>query len=136
MKLGVFTPVFAGLDAAAMLKKVKSFNGIEAVELGTGGWPGSDHLNLERLKEPCHLRDYRQSFADAGLSISALSCHSNPLHPDPSVAKAADEVFRETVPPPARQHCWLTPLRVKPLHAEPGPTRGIRPVVWDPHRRR
>ena len=97
MKLGVFTPVFAGLDTAAMLKKVRTFNGIEAVELGTGGWPGSDHLDLDRLKEPCHLRDYRQSFADAGLSISALSCHSNPLHPDPAVARAADEVFRQSV---------------------------------------
>jgi sugar phosphate isomerase/epimerase len=35
--------------------------------------------------------------ADAGLSISALSCHSNPLHPDPAVAHAADDVFRQSV---------------------------------------
>ena len=97
MKLGVFTPVFAGLDTAAMLKKVKAFKGIEALELGTGGWPGSDHIDLARLKDPRHAREYRQVITDAGLSISALSCHSNPLHPDPSVAKAADEVFRQTV---------------------------------------
>ena len=73
MKLGVFTPVFAGLDTAGMLAKVKSFNGIEALELGTGGWPGSNHLDLVRLKEPCHLKEYRQVIADAGLSISTKS---------------------------------------------------------------
>ncbi len=34
---------------------------------------------------------------DAGLTISALSCHGNPLHPDRAVARAYDEVFRKTV---------------------------------------
>lgn len=34
---------------------------------------------------------------DAGLTISALSCHGNPLHPDAAVAAHADDVFRRTV---------------------------------------
>jgi sugar phosphate isomerase/epimerase len=34
---------------------------------------------------------------DAGLTISALSCHGNPLHPDPAVARDADALFRQTV---------------------------------------
>jgi sugar phosphate isomerase/epimerase len=34
---------------------------------------------------------------DAGLSISALSCHGNPLHPDPAIARDYDDVFRKTV---------------------------------------
>ena len=35
--------------------------------------------------------------ADAGLTISALSCHGNPLHPNPAKSKADDELFRKTV---------------------------------------
>jgi sugar phosphate isomerase/epimerase len=34
---------------------------------------------------------------DAGLTISALSCHANPLHPAPGVAASADDLFRRTV---------------------------------------
>ena len=97
MKLGVFTPVFAGLTTAQMLAKVTSLRSVESIELGTGGWPGSDHLDLDRLQEPCDVREYRKTIADAGLSISALSCHANPLHPEHAVAVAADEIFRKTV---------------------------------------
>lgn len=97
MKLGVFTPVFAGLTTAQMLAKVKSLRGVEAIELGTGGWPGANHLDLAALQEPCRAREYRQVITDAGLSISALSCHANPLHPDPAIAAAAHANFQQTV---------------------------------------
>jgi sugar phosphate isomerase/epimerase len=98
MKLGVFTPVFGGLDVREMLVKVKALQKVKALELGAGGWPGSDHLDLNGLlKNPHQVRDYRQMIADAGLSISALSCHANPLHPDRAIAQAADELFRKTI---------------------------------------
>jgi sugar phosphate isomerase/epimerase len=34
---------------------------------------------------------------DAGLVISALSCHGNPVHPDRAVAAGYDDVFRKSV---------------------------------------
>ena len=98
MKLGLFTPVFGGLDVKEMLARVRALGHVQALELGTGGWPGSDHLDLHALlEEPRRVRDYRQMIADAGLMISALSCHANPLHPDRAIAQAADELFRKTV---------------------------------------
>jgi sugar phosphate isomerase/epimerase len=97
MKLGLFTPVFAGLSTSQMLARVKALGRVEAIEIGTGGWPGCDHLDLAALEDPGRAREYRKLIADAGLTISALSCHANPLHPDPSVATAADCVFRKTV---------------------------------------
>jgi sugar phosphate isomerase/epimerase len=98
MKLGVFTPVFAALTMPDMLAKVQALGGIEAVELGTGGWPGRDHLDIDALLDNAsRTRDYRTMVADAGLTISALSCHSNPLHPDAATAKTADDLFRKTV---------------------------------------
>jgi sugar phosphate isomerase/epimerase len=98
MKLGVFTPVFGKLTFEEMLAKVATFPQIGALEIGTGGWPGSDHLDLDALlNETCRATTYSQRLADAGLSISALSCHGNPLHPDAEQARCADDVFRRTV---------------------------------------
>jgi sugar phosphate isomerase/epimerase len=98
MKLGVFTPVFAGLSTPEMLAKVKALGTIQAIELGTGGWPGNHHLATDALYyDPGAAAEYRRMIDDAGLTISALSCHGNPLHPDRRTAQAYDEVFRKTV---------------------------------------
>src|SRR4051812_16847909 len=97
MKLGLFTPVLNHLDVDAMIAKVRSLDRISAVELGTGGWPGAAHLDLDSLEEPCKARDYKKRLTDAGLSISALSCHANPLPPEGATAAAADALFQRTV---------------------------------------
>ena len=49
MKLGVFTPVFGGMSIDAMLAKVRALEKVQAIEIGTGGWPGNDHLDLDAL---------------------------------------------------------------------------------------
>jgi sugar phosphate isomerase/epimerase len=99
MKLGVFTPVLGHLSTADMIAKVQSLRHVQAVELGTGGWPGRAHLDdlTEMIDGHCRATTYRQMLADAGLTISALSCHGNPLHPDSSIAAADDALFRQTV---------------------------------------
>lgn len=99
MKLGVFTPVYGGLSTAEMIAKVRSLEHVTAVELGTGGWPGRAHLDdlTEMIEGQCRATTFRQTLEDAGLTISALSCHGNPLHPDASIARADDELFRQTV---------------------------------------
>src|SRR5262245_41099727 len=98
MKLGVFTPVFGGLDVDAMVAKVRALGPVRAIELGTGGWPGRDHLDIDALLDnKTAAADYRSKIADAGLTISALSCHGNPIHPDRATATAYDDIFRRTV---------------------------------------
>ena len=98
MKLGLFTPVFGKLRVKDMLAKVRSFDKITAIELGTGAWPGSDHVDLDAcLNDENRACEFRKMIADAGLIISALSCHGNPLHPDAALAKKDDELFRKTV---------------------------------------
>ena len=98
MKLGLFTPVFGTLNVKEMLARVRALRHVQAIEIGTGGWPGKDHLDIDALldRKPC-AHEYRKMIADAGLSISALSCHANPLHPEPATARVADELFRKTV---------------------------------------
>jgi sugar phosphate isomerase/epimerase len=98
MKLGLFTPVFGKLNQAEMLAKVRALGKVQAIELGTGGWPGHDHLDVDALATDDHaVERLRAALADADLTISALSCHGNPLHPDRKTAQCYDELFRKTV---------------------------------------
>lgn len=98
MKLGVFSPVYGSLGFDAMLAKVRGFSRLQAIELATGGWPGSDHLDREALLEDRQKQQaLRSAIADAGLTISALSCHNNPLHPDAGEARVADDTLKQTI---------------------------------------
>ena len=98
MKLGLFTPVFAKLSVKDMLAKVQSLDKVKAIELGTGAWPGSDHVDVDTyLKDKARAAEFRKMVCDAGLTISALSCHGDPLHPNAARAKTDDDIFRKTV---------------------------------------
>lgn len=98
MKLGLFTAVFNGQSLKVALATVRQWPQITMVELGTGGWPGGEHLDLSALlgnRE--RIAAYRQQLADAGLGISALSCHGNAVHPDAAIAERDNRLFRKTV---------------------------------------
>jgi len=98
MKLGLFTPVFGKRSLEEMLTELERFPEVTALELGCGGWPGSSHVDPEALiLNPNAAREYRKRLQDAGLSISALSCHGNPLHPNSAIAAKDDEILRRTV---------------------------------------
>jgi sugar phosphate isomerase/epimerase len=98
VRLGLFTPVFHEKSLDEMLVELKRYPAIQMIELGTGGWPGASHIEVDRLladDEAAHR--YRSKIEDAGLKASALSCHGNPLHPRQEIAGRDDELFRKTV---------------------------------------
>src|SRR5215471_12589182 len=98
MKLGVFSPVFAKKTLDQMLAKLLALPGIGAVEIATGAWPGSDHIDVDGLLANSHkAEDFRSQITDAGLTISALSCHGNPMHPNAAMRKEHEDVFRKTI---------------------------------------
>src|ERR1700722_5770854 len=98
MQLGLFTPVFGKLSLDAMLVELKRYPQIRMLEIGTGGWPGASHIDVDGLLANRHLaREYLEKLNDPGLSISALSCHGNPLHPQEYIATRDDTTFRRTV---------------------------------------
>jgi sugar phosphate isomerase/epimerase len=86
VKLGVFTVVFGELPLADALDRVVAL-GLDAVEIGTGNYPGDAHFTS----------DLRREVEARGLEISALSCHGNPLHPDEDFARRSHETWRRTV---------------------------------------
>src|SRR5580658_4614808 len=96
MRLGVFTPLLSKLSLEDVLKKLKTLD-ITTVELATGNYPGSAHCDLEMLEDAAALDRFKGTLADHGVSISALSCHGNPLHPDPFQAQQFERVNRDTI---------------------------------------
>ncbi len=96
MKVGVFTALLAQFSLDKVLEKLKSLN-IYTVELGTGNYPGDPHCKLSMLNDRQALKEFKQKLEGNGFTISALSCHGNPLHPNPVIAKAYQETSKKTV---------------------------------------
>jgi len=97
VKIGVFDALFKDLPLPDMLDLLVSA-GLDAVELGTGNYPGASHIDVDRLLESKQEREaYLKEFTGRNLIISALSCHGNPLHPNRDLARRHDETYRKTV---------------------------------------
>jgi sugar phosphate isomerase/epimerase len=96
MKLGVFTPLLSQLPLEAVLSKLTDLD-IHTVELATGNYPGNAHCDLAMLDDPSALSRFKETLVKHEVTISALSCHGNPLHPDPAKAKEAQEVNHKTI---------------------------------------
>jgi sugar phosphate isomerase/epimerase len=98
MKLGVFTVLFGGSMPFEPMLDLVSELGVEAVEIGTGAYPGNAYCNPgELLANPSRLGAFREAISRRGLIISALSCHGNPLHPQRDRARADHEVYLQTL---------------------------------------
>jgi len=96
VKVGVFTPLLAQLPLEDVLKKLASYD-IHTVELGTGNYPGGAHCKLSMLDNSAELAEFKKKLDDHGFSISALSCHGNPLHPNAEQARHDAQVSRQTI---------------------------------------
>jgi len=97
MKIGVFSAILSNLPLDQALAHVAGL-GCETVELGTGAYPGDAHCKpAELLSSKARRKEFLETVAASGLEISSLSCHGNPLHPDPSIARAHHKVFEQTL---------------------------------------
>jgi sugar phosphate isomerase/epimerase len=97
MKIGVFTTLYSSWSIDQTLDHLASL-GVEAVEIGTGNWPGSSHCDVDALLADWALaRELRRKVEERGMVISALSQHGNPVHPDSEVAARDHAVWEKTV---------------------------------------
>jgi sugar phosphate isomerase/epimerase len=96
VRVGVFTPLLAQLPLEDVLKKLATYD-IHTVELGTGNYPGGAHCKLSMLDNSAELAEFKKKLDDRGFSISALSCHGNPLHPNAEQARHDSQVSRQTI---------------------------------------
>jgi sugar phosphate isomerase/epimerase len=97
IEIGVFDPVYDKLSIDQMLDKVTAL-GLEAMEIGTGGYPNNLHCPLDELiADKAKAKAWQKKFTDRGIRIATLSCHGNPIHPDAAHAKKDVDTFRKTV---------------------------------------
>jgi sugar phosphate isomerase/epimerase len=97
MKLGVLSVLFSNKPLKEVLEYLKGL-GVETVELGCGGYPGNAHCKPEvLLKDEGAFAEFKKTIDESGLSISALSCHGNMVHPDRKIADSFISAFKNTV---------------------------------------
>jgi len=95
--IGVFDPVYNNLSLDAMLEKVTAL-GLEAMEIGTGGYPNNKHCPLDDLiADKSKAKAWVKKFEDKGIRVATLSCHGNPVHPNAQHAAKDADTFRKTV---------------------------------------
>jgi sugar phosphate isomerase/epimerase len=126
MRLGVFTVPYSTLPLEQALDRLAEM-GVDAVELGTGNYPGSAHCDPDVLldDEPAR-RALRSAVESRGMIISALSQHGNPLHPDPAIAGSSHETWKKTV----RLASLLEVAVVNAFSGCPGSDEAARQPNW------
>jgi sugar phosphate isomerase/epimerase len=96
MKLGMITDSLAALSFDDLLATAAEL-GIERLEFAAGNWSPAPHLALDRALDSAPARDeFTAKLRDHGLSISALNCSGNPLHPG-EIGRRHQEVTRKTI---------------------------------------
>ncbi len=96
MKLGAFSILFNDWS----LDKTLSYfakNGLSAIEIGTGAYSKSSHLEPKDISDVNKLRVFKKKLDDNGIFISALGAHGNPVHPNSDIASLHHCQFEETV---------------------------------------
>lgn len=97
MQLGVFIVLYKDRSLEETLDIVQS-KGIKHVEVGSGGFIGTKHCDPAKLlADEKALKSFKKEFEKRDLSISCLSCHGNPLHPQKSIAKQHHDDYVNTV---------------------------------------
>jgi sugar phosphate isomerase/epimerase len=97
MKLGVFTVLYRDRSLEETLDHLVEL-GVEAVEIGTGNYPGDAHCKPdELLADPAKAKAFKDAITSRGLEISGLSQHGNPVHPDDAFRTRDREVWDKTI---------------------------------------
>lgn len=97
MKVGIVANIMQDKSLGEALAYFREM-GIQSIEPGCGGYAGKSHVNpAVLLADQEKMADFKQMIADSGLTISALSCHGNPIHPDQTIADDHDKDMRDAV---------------------------------------
>ena len=96
MRIGMVTDSLSHLPLDELLHTAAEL-GIETLEFPCGNWSNAPHLNLDVLLHSEAARgDFMAKLRDHGLSLSALNCSGNPLHPG-EVGRRHQEVTSKTI---------------------------------------
>ncbi len=101
--------------------------GLNSAEINSGGFLPPIHLPIEALRGSEDARQkYLGEFSSRGLTLTALNCNGNPLHPNPAVTHAQDLVDSIEVA------ALLGVKRVVTMSGTPGVDAGSSQPAWNP----
>lgn len=87
MKIGLFTDGLPDLSFTAALDWVVE-EGVEAVEIATGGFSKANHCDADLLLSDAGARsEFKAAVDSRNLVVSALNCNGNPVDPNPERGK-------------------------------------------------
>ena len=97
MKICGIDNLYASLPLEEALEKFKAL-GVEALEVGVGGYPGDSHCKpVDLLNDENKFYEFKRTFEKYGIEIAALAVHGNPVHPNKEFAQKCDKEFRNAV---------------------------------------
>ncbi len=97
MKLCVLTVPYSSLSFEETLAKLSAM-GVQAVELGAGGYPGSAHLDVKgMLSDDSKVQEVKALCNKYNIEIGAIACHGNAVHPNKEIAKEFHDQFVDAV---------------------------------------
>ncbi|RVD57889.1 sugar phosphate isomerase/epimerase [Mesorhizobium sp. M2D.F.Ca.ET.185.01.1.1] len=96
MKIGMITDSLGNLSFDEMLRASAEL-GLETLEFACGNWSSAPHIDLAAMLESAATRgEFVAKVRDHGLTIAALNCSGNPLHPGPQ-GKQHRQVTEDTI---------------------------------------
>lgn len=97
MKLGVMTVLLGNYTLDETLKYLESL-GVQQVEIGCGGNPGTAHADARKFMEnPKLIEEFKETVSKYSIEVAALSCHGNPVHPNKAIAEDYHSQFEAAV---------------------------------------
>jgi len=96
MKIGMITDSLGNLSFDEMLSASAEL-GLETLEFACGNWSSAPHIDLAAMLDSAATRaEFSAKVRDHGLTIAALNCSGNPLHPGPQ-GKRHRQVTEDTI---------------------------------------
>jgi sugar phosphate isomerase/epimerase len=96
MKIGMITDSLGNLSFDEMLRASAEL-GLETLEFACGNWSSAPHIDLAAMLDSAATRaEFVAKVRDHGLTVAALNCSGNPLHPGPQ-GKQHRQVTEDTI---------------------------------------
>lgn len=97
MKLGVMTVLLGDMTLDKTLAYLQGL-GVQQVEIGCGGSPGTAHSDARKfMNDPSLISEFQETVQKYNIEVAALSTHNNPLHPDKQIAKESNEELEAAI---------------------------------------
>jgi len=126
VKLGAYTACLHDKPIAEALTILRDL-GLDSAEINSGGFLPPTHLPIEQLRGSQDGRDeYLGLFTAADMTLTALNCNGNPLHPDKEVRDKHGSDLREAI----ELGALLGVKRVVAMSGLPGTNTGATLPSW------